>query len=472
MRLSISPIVERVHMSVHAGELLIKEKVEAGRLVSAAAPIAGASPLALLARHTAEPRLYWRSASLAPVYAGVGIAAQLTASGRARFDSIRDQLGALFSQAVLPAGVPAWARPRVFGGFSYEAGFASPGIWSAFPPALFILPRYQLSHLDGQTWLTVNMLFDEATAPRAQELLSASLDRLAAEALAPDAAPMPAPTGLAVDYPTGSQDWASMVEEAVARIRRGELEKVVLARAAEAHAPGRIDPVRALAALDERYPDCYRFLVEPSPGRAFFGATPELLATVEGGQVATGALAGSISRGATPEQDAALGRSLLDSAKNQHEHAVVVRDIAARLSPITTGLSVAGRPALRKLQNIQHLHTSISARLADGVDALHLVEALHPTPALGGAPRELAARAIAELEPQPRGWYGAPVGWLDAEGNSQFAVAIRSAVSSGGDARLYSGAGIVADSVPESEWQETEWKFRPLLDALSSGDTE
>jgi menaquinone-specific isochorismate synthase len=258
--------------------------------------------------------------------------------------------------------------------------------------------------------------------------------------------------------------------DATRRIRRGELEKVVLAQACRTRAAQALEPTDVLARLAHSYPDCCRFLIEPIPGHAFYGATPELLAEVEGATVHTVALAGSIRRGSSPKEDATLGQELLNSAKDHREHALVVEAIQEHLLPLVAKLHVPGRPGLLKLRNIQHLQTVIRGDLAQACGVLPVVEALHPTPAVGGTPRDVALRLIQAAEPFPRGWYASPVGWIDAQGNGRFAVALRSAVSVEDETWLYAGAGIVADSDPEREWEEVLLKFRPILEALEIRD--
>jgi isochorismate synthase EntC len=158
----------------------------------------------------------------------------------------------------------------------------------------------------------------------------------------------------------------------------------------------------------------------------------------------------------------------MSNPKERHEHALVVEAIQEHLQPLVTGLSIAPQPGLCRLSNIQHLRTTIEGILPEHRRLLAVVEALHPTPALGGRPRHLALSLINQAESVSRGWYGAPIGWIDWRGNGLFAVAIRSAISVGAETLLYAGAGIVADSIPEKEWQETELKFNPLMEALET----
>ena len=261
--------------------------------------------------------------------------------------------------------------------------------------------------------------------------------------------------------------WARMLSSATDRIRAGQLNKVVLARAAELRFSGRIRILPILRYLAKTYGDCYRFLFEPRPYHAFYGASPELLVSARGRRIATMALAGSIGRGSSADDDEALGAALLNSGKDRGEHQIVVDTLRDRLAPLTDRLDIAPVELL-KLSNIQHLHTPITGDLKRAVGILPLVEALHPTPAMGGDPREAALRMIRELEPIPRGWYGAPVGRIDAQLDGEFAVAIRAAVAQESRAWIYAGGGIVAESEPASEWQESALKFRPMLEAHRS----
>ena len=178
-------------------------------------------------------------------------------------------------------------------------------------------------------------------------------------------------------------------------------------------------------------------------------------------------LAGSIRRGKTPAEDARLGQTLLDSAKDRAEHAVVVRALGEALGETCDRLQVSDTPSLLKLGHIQHLCTPITGHLANGHTLLDLVERLHPTPAVGGRPREAALRLIRACEGLDRGWYAGPVGWLDAQGEGEFAVALRSALLHGNTATLFAGCGIVADSDPEREYAESRLKLKPMLTALS-----
>lgn len=443
---------------------VVGSPVSTQAIVSHAVPWFGPAPLEFLQAFEGHPRSYWGAAAEPVAIAGVGTAVSLRATGAERFSSIRVQAAELFER-IEPSG--ASVKPRLVGGFAFGPDFVAEDIWSGFSAALFILPRYQLVSINGSRHLIVHRAVGLGEDIQTAERLAArEANELESAAATAKSSANRSGKALEISYPLDFSQWEAMVSQAIAHIHRHELRKVVLSRACEVRAPQPIDPLQALAWLIETYPDCYPFLIESEPGRAFFGATPEALAAVEGQQLTTVALAGSTARLATPAEDLALGQALLADPKERHEHALVVQALRDSLSSLTTDLDIASAPTLQKLSNIQHLRTPVQGDLKPGVDLLGVVERLHPTPALGGSPRGAALDLIDELESAPRGWYAGPVGWLDAAGDGAFAVAIRSAVSAGREARLFAGAGIVAGSQPQAEWDETALKFKPLLDAL------
>ena len=267
--------------------------------------------------------------------------------------------------------------------------------------------------------------------------------------------------------------WARAVSSAVARIQAGDLSKVVLARDLYAVASDEIDARVLLARLAERYPDCWTFSCA-----GLVGATPELYIRREGVAVSSLVLAGTTRRGRSDAEDARLGAALLASAKEVEEHRYAVADVRKALSPFCDRLDIDAEPSLLRLANVQHLATHVTGRLAatqvpgsggvlgEHASSLALAAALHPTAAVGGTPTGTAMELIRELEGMDRGRYAAPVGWVDANGNGEWGIALRSAELDGRRARLFAGCGIVADSDPEAELAEAQNKFRAMQDAL------
>ena len=455
-----------VHLERPAQLAALHARLAAGEtvIVSRTVPWPAVSLTGFLRKARGLPRLYWSHAGNPLAFAGFGEAARVVAPASAAFETVRSESAALFAR-ILSTGEqpPAKVQPRLFGGFAFRDD-AADGMWAAFPAACFVLPQVLLTRHQGQVWLTLNMCLQPGSDVQyLEQRVLAELERLSALVDQPAVAER-VPARAAVALQTQAQ-WAASVRIATAQIRAGQLQKVVLARTLGLPHP--IDPLAALVHLKQHYAGTFRYLIEPQPGCTFFGA-PELLVQSDGQVLRSTALAGSIRRGADAAEDAALGRELLASAKDRGEHELVVRDICSQLAPFVKTVTAAQEPNLRRLSNIQHLQTAIEGEALAGVDLLTVAAALHPTPALGGVPRAQALKLLAELEPTGRGWFGAPIGWLDANGGGLLAVAIRCAVTDGKTARLYAGAGIVADSDPEREWHETELKLRPMLDALSA----
>jgi menaquinone-specific isochorismate synthase len=267
--------------------------------------------------------------------------------------------------------------------------------------------------------------------------------------------------------------WERAVSSAVASIQAGDLRKVVLARDLYAVASDEIDARVLLARLAERYPDCWTFSCA-----GLVGATPELYIRREGAAVSSLVLAGTTRRGRSDAEDARLGAALLASAKDVEEHRYAVADVRKALSPFCDRLDIDAEPSLLRLANVQHLATHVTGRLAatqvpgtggvlgEHASSLALAAALHPTAAVGGTPSGTAMELIRELEGMDRGRYAAPVGWVDANGNGEWGIALRSAELDGRRARLFAGCGIVADSDPLAELAEAQNKFRAMQDAL------
>jgi isochorismate synthase len=220
-----------------------------------------------------------------------------------------------------------------------------------------------------------------------------------------------------------------------------------------------------LRRLEVSAPESTIFAVSRGP-RTFLGATPERLVALRGREFTTMAMAGSTPRGGDEEQDLELAAALLDSDKEREEHAVVVSMLREALRPLAEELVIPHAPRVVPLRHVQHLVTPVSGRLRADADVLSLVARLHPTPAVGGMPRSLALELIAEEETHERGWYAGPVGWVDRDGNGEFVVGLRSGVVKRDEVTLFAGCGIVADSDPQREWDESSTKLLALGSAL------
>ncbi|WP_121742941.1 isochorismate synthase [Natronorubrum halophilum] len=404
----------------------------------------------------AESRVLWATPDGLEVV-GRGIAARVTASGPGRFDRIRSKADAAFDG--LEHDGPRVARPRAFGGFAFHDGHEPSPPWSGFDAASFVIPRILVVRSDDGTWLTAVGSRDEEAA----DWLARWDDRLADfPAMQPSGT---SPGVTSTRRTTSPEDWTTQVETALERIDGGDLTKVVLAQSLSAALEASVDVPGTLERLRRRYPNCYRFLIGNEVGGTFFGAPPERLVSKRGNRIETEALAGSVPRGETPDEDDAHAARMTDSEKVQHEHGLVVEAIRNQLEPLARELTVGDR-TVRRLATIQHLQTPISATLGGDSHILEIVEALHPTPAVGGVPPATAWETIHDTETFERGWYAAPIGWFDDAGDGEFAVGIRSGIATDETVTLFAGNGIVADSDPRDEWEEVQLKFRPILDEL------
>ncbi|MFJ3876981.1 isochorismate synthase [Streptomyces sp. NPDC090077] len=272
-----------------------------------------------------------------------------------------------------------------------------------------------------------------------------------------------------VEVPAPEQ-YARAAAEAVARMTAGEAQKVVLARTLEVSAPGHEpDPAVLLGRLARFDPAGYTFALPVGPGRTLLGASPELLVARRGGRLVANPLAGSTPRAADLAEDVRRAAALLESAKDLHEHAVVVEQVRGAMAPYCSSLEVPARPALVRTATMWHLSTTVTGTLADpGTTSLDVAAALHPTPAVCGTPTAAARRMIGDVEPFDRGFYTGMLGWQDSSGDGEWVVTLRCAEAVDGLLRLYAGAGVVPASDPLAETAETAAKFRTFLSAVGA----
>jgi menaquinone-specific isochorismate synthase len=444
------------------------------KLVSISLAVDALDPLAVLESifEPAEPHFYAERPSIESAIAGAEIAAACEAHGPNRFVDVQRWMDETLQHTIAVGDVGApFGGPHFFGAFAF-AEETEPG--EPFPAAYAFVPRWQVALAGDTTTAVANFLVngEAELAPLVERVwrAHAKFRRFEFHDDGPDAASV-ARSRSVVDTPATWQtdevsDYRSAVARALQRIEKGEFKKIVLARAQDLSADRPLHPLRMLNALRQRFRGCYSFSFTQGRGPSFIGASPEQLVRVSKGTLETEALAGSIRRGATASEDAALAAALLRSEKDQREQREVLDDIVARLAPLGIKPSFPAQPQVRRLANVQHLHTPITAPLPDGVRLLDVLAAMHPTPAVGGTPRDAAVKCIRDLEGFPRGLYAGALGWLNARGGGDFFVGIRSALVEGNRARVFAGAGIVAGSTPEKEFAETELKFKAMLDAL------
>jgi menaquinone-specific isochorismate synthase len=440
-----------------------------------AVPAPMTSAAAIIDAFRDQPRVAWASGELTLV--GVGCARELRGAGVDRWVEIVRAARELTTGGAVIAGEPApmaalgalGARPRFIGGAAFAPGAADRAPWTGFGDAWFMLPRWTYVRDGARAHLVLAVdARNAANAARWHDELALHQAAFAART----ARPQPALVEL---QRASAAQWRDQVVSITDAIARGACSKIVAARTCTIALAGAVRAADLLAALDHRHADCTRVLVQPPNAGALIAATPERLVRRDGELVWCDALAGtrSIHPGALPAEHPGNGRdriaeasaALLASTKDRREHALVVDAIRAALADCAD-VDAPALPDVRILRHVVHLHTPFRARLRDPRHVLELAARLHPTPAVGGTPREIAIDWIRSREPVARGWYAAPVGWFDLDGNGELAVAIRSGVLAGNRAHLWAGAGIVAGSDPDRELAETELKLRAMLGAL------
>jgi isochorismate synthase len=413
---------------------------------------------------------FWEKPEERRAFVGTGAATTIVTTGTNSFRSAAQSWRALQSGSVVgfaPGKLPSHVTgPILFGGFDFDPLHPHTQLWKNFPDGLLVLPYLLFSGGEKNAAITVNLMVDalDDIEQRADQIV-ADITRLhaAVEQQLAHPRPLSQPVRLALRDLLPAETWKGLVANAVEHIRQGAFEKVVLARAIQAtREEGTFAIDEMLQRLRQSYSAAYVFAIQRG-GRYFVGATPERLVFAQDGQIRTMALAGSAPRGATEEEDQQIGQELLASEKNQHEHAIVVGMVRDALADLCSNVEVSEQAQLLKLSNIQHLQTPIVGELLSGHSILEALHYLHPTPAVGGFPREAALAEIRDHEQLDRGWYAGPIGWIDKNGHGEFAVALRSALIEGNTATLFAGCGIVADSRPASEYTESCLKLKVML---------
>jgi menaquinone-specific isochorismate synthase len=406
-------------------------------------------------------RFFWTNPDDHMTFVGAGIAVLLKANSESdRFYEVEKEWKKMMDQAHIDNPYGALGTgPIVMGGFSFDE-VESSSLWEKFGASRMVIPKFLLTTKGEDVYVTYNVFIDgNSSLEQMKNEFDLFIDCLGYNSQ------QTTEWHCKEKNDVLANEWKETIKKATSEIEEGEMSKVVLARELRATFNNDIDIPTVLSNLLEQQNQSYIFAIE-SENDCFVGATPERLVKVEDNTLLSTCLAGTAPRGETISQDEAIGDELLNDEKNLQEHAFVVQMIKEAVEACCVDVDVPLSPVLYKLKNLQHLYTPVQATLSPGYTLLDIVKRLHPTPAMGGVPREKALAFIRNEEALARGWYSAPIGWMDANSNGEFAVAIRSGLIKGNEASLFAGCGIVKDSDPEKEFQETEMKFKPMLMAL------
>ena len=359
--------------------------------------------------------------------------------------------------------------PSFLGGYAFSPELEADITWKNFPRGRFILPECLATQNSNGTWLTISTIVNKSDS------LSKVLNRFLKLCITYEnrmPVTLPPISSLPVDKfkdVPNKQTYFKTINQILERLKPGNVEKVVLSRSHHVKIAQNFSVVSGIQILRSAYPKCMSFFFSFPKEGIFFGSTPERLVRLKNKSIETVALAGTISRGKNMEEDRLLAEKLRKSNKEREEHRFVLEQIVRNLEPLTEELNFNEYPGILKLKNVQHLKTTIFGKLKQNQHILNIVKNLHPTPAVAGSPTPDALRIIQKLEAHDRGWYCGPLGWTDINGDGEFFVGLRSALVSEHKAQEFAGGGIVAESVAEHEWDETELKIQPIITALSGG---
>ncbi|WP_042222742.1 isochorismate synthase [Oceanobacillus manasiensis] len=433
------------------------------RLVSITKKVESIDPLSFYdaAKQLRTERQYWSSTAEAYTLVGTGCAFEITAK-KDRFETAEQEWNKLLNDAVSnnPYDVPGTGIVSI-GGAAFDPEKEKTELWENFEPIRFTVPEFLLTEYEDELYYTVNIMVREDDHPRqlANELKEVE------EQLFKEKVQTASDTHIVGRYEVSPDLWKQTVKEATEEIKQNKVEKIVLARELRLKLDREADSGNIIRKLLDTQPNSFIFSFERGKD-CFIGATPERLVKIRQNNLFSTCLAGTAPRGKTEEEDARINYHLLHDPKNRGEHDFVVQMMKKAIENYCTDIDIPNEPVVYPLKNLQHLYTPVTARLKKGSTILDIIKNLHPTPALGGTPRKESVAFIREHELLDRGWYGAPVGWLDNKENGEFAVAIRSGLIQGDEASLFAGCGVVKDSDPEEEYEETDIKFLPMLSVL------
>lgn len=413
------------------------------------------------AKHLKGNRTFWSSTAEDFFMVGIGTTYIMEATEN-RFAETDEQWRRVKEDAFIhdPYQKPGTGLVAM-GGMAFDPEKDRSPLWKKFSDSEFTVATYMLTKYNNQFYVTTNVrVSKDDYADKLVAKINNDLDLLLN-----GPAMVSRKTDLIEKVEIEPDKWKQTVDLATKQIKTSNIEKIVLSREIRVKLNQQAEIATVLHDLLVTQTNSYVFAFERGED-CFVGATPERLIKIENEQFFSTCLAGTAPRGRTTEEDKALANQLFRDEKNRSEHDFVVKMIKHAISPYCTNIEVPNEPVIYPLKNLQHLFTPVSAKVNRNVSIFDIVGKLHPTPALGGLPRQESLQFIRDHEVLDRGWYGAPIGWLDHNNNGEFAVAIRSGLIQGAEASLFAGCGVVRDSDPEAEYEETNIKFVPMLSVL------
>ncbi len=423
------------------------------RMIRCKVEVENIAAMQWLACQSIPIKTYWANRNQEFKMAGLGVAHEISGQETPDLVQLFAELRALLD--------PKYPDLRYYGGFQFNQGAKPSQEWKSFGAYRFIIPQFELHRSDEGTFLVCNFLQNAENCDPPEGIVK-QLEDVQFELTMSD---WEERTALHRRDIPDRAEWESTLDTALEEMSAGKYEKVVLARKATLTFNDPVDPVAYLLRLRRMTEETFNFYFQADEGHAFLGATPERLFKRQGRTLHTEAIAGTRPRGLTTRDDERYARALLNSEKEVREHSIVVDMIQKVLEKHCHNLVMDEDVQITRLSHVQHLCKHFKGELDPDTSDADLIRALHPTPAMGGYPTDIALETIEHLEPFNRGWYAAPIGFVGHD-HTEFVVAIRSALIERERVSLFSGAGIVLGSDPAEEWQEIEDKISKFLKAL------
>jgi menaquinone-specific isochorismate synthase len=445
---------KRLHQ-LFSSKWLLSNHESSRRIVRLEEPVSGCTPLQWLQLQSHPVKVYWSDRKHDFESAGIGFSDVVKSDDEEQHNlkllGIKQKLGDVSGKA------------KYYGGMRFNSKTEIDEHWLPYGSCLFILPQFELYSDVSGTHLACNIIIEPGQQPfgKLQYILE-SLDKVQI-----DEETTAMQEGIAQftrkDTPEKKQ-WFCIIDSVLDILKSGKAEKIVLGRSTLLLFDVVIKSVQLMERLKRIEPVAYHFYIQPEEGNAFIGASPECLYKRHGSFIQSEAVAGTCPRGMTLEDDRRLGEALLQSEKNHREHICVRNNLKSLLENCCQSLQIEDIKLLKQAK-VQHLYSYVYGQLAESISDMDLLKLLHPTPAVGGLPRDRALQDIDKLEPFDRGWYAGPVGWIGHD-MAEFAVGIRSALITGSTLRLFAGAGVVEGSKAQLEWDEMESKISAFMNAL------
>ena len=418
-----------------------------------------------------EYQFFWENNKSKEVIVGFGAIHSIEIFDSSDLESIQSQIEQKLNNITDISNGPH-ILPKFFGGYAFDINSKLYNNWGKFPRGYFILPKCIITSNQYDTSITLIKKRDDDLN---SDIISKEINNIYDSLINKPYLRGITNNGISIDDSNNNitkSDYLNIIDQIINEIKIGTIKKVVLSKSKYLKVKESINLSNIIEKLRVSYPECINFFIKIPKKGIFFGSTPERLIQKKGTLVTSEAIAGTIKRGKNINEDITLEHKLKNDLKNLEEHELVIQAIEKILKPILIDINISENPEILKLKNVQHLISNISGILKNNMHILELVNIMHPTPAVAGYPINEAIKLINKYEQHDRGWYSGPIGWVDSIGNGDFCVALRSALINKKSIQLFSGGGIVLNSDPDKEWEETELKIQTILEIIKEDGTD